>query len=393
MSSVARDQPAEGLVARVRDLLPLIGEAAAQAEQLRKPVDAVMDALAATGVFRAYVPRRFGGFEIDIDTFIDIGTAVGSACASTGWVTTFCMEHNWLLGHFAPQAQEEIFATRPYVLAPGSISPNGRAKAVPGGHELTGRWSWGTGVMHADWVILNGIIPLGGDRFEARLFAIPRGAVTVEDTWFAAGLCGTGSNDILADRVFVPSHMSQDLAPMRNGQSPGARWHGSATFRYPMVPFLALTAAAPLVGASRAAVDLFEQRLGERVLYGSNQQQGASPPAQIRLAHARIRAADIEATLRRIGRDIVGWGENDEPCPALERARLRLAIAHVVAAARDVVRNIAEASGASAQLTRHPLQRIHRDLHTGSTHTIFDLDVAGEIYGRLLLGGEAKGLI
>ena len=199
-----------------------------------------MAALEATGLFRAYVPKRFGGYEVAIDTFIDIGTALGGACASTGWVTTFCMEHNWLLAHFGEEGQEAIFGKQPYVLAPGSISPNGRAKAVDGGHVLSGRWSWGTGVMHADWVILNGIIVHEDRRREARLFAMPRADVEVDDTWYAAGMCGTGSNDIVAHDVFVPQHLSQDVSPMRNGQSPGARWHASPTFRYPMVPFLAL---------------------------------------------------------------------------------------------------------------------------------------------------------
>lgn len=149
---------ATGLVDRVRELLPLVASEPAHAEHIRKPVDTVMTALADTGVFRAYVPKHFGGYEIDIDTFIEIGTALGSACTSTGWVTTFCMEHNWLLAHFDRAGQEALCDKQPYVLAPGSISPNGRAKAVDGGHVLNGRWSWGTGVMHADWVILSGVI-------------------------------------------------------------------------------------------------------------------------------------------------------------------------------------------------------------------------------------------
>ena len=62
-------QTAEGLVDRIRALAPFIAAYADQAERERKPVDAVMAALAGTGVFRSYVPRRFGGYEIDTDTF------------------------------------------------------------------------------------------------------------------------------------------------------------------------------------------------------------------------------------------------------------------------------------------------------------------------------------
>jgi alkylation response protein AidB-like acyl-CoA dehydrogenase len=91
-----------------------------------------------------------------------------------------------------------------------------------GGYELSGRWPWGTGIVHADWVMLNGIVALPDGAFEARLFVMPRGAVEVADTWYAAGMCATGSHDILANGVFVPAHRSQDLAPMGSGESPGA---------------------------------------------------------------------------------------------------------------------------------------------------------------------------
>jgi alkylation response protein AidB-like acyl-CoA dehydrogenase len=80
------------------------------------------------------------------------------------------------------------------------------------------------------------------------------------------------------------------------------------------------------------------------------------------------------------------WGEAEEICPPLERARLRLQVAHVVEICRDVVRSLMEASGASAHLRTHPMQRIHRDVHTISCHMVFDLDGSAENYGRMLLG-------
>ena len=221
MSEVS-ELPAEGLVERVRALLPQIAAAAPAAEQARKVDDTVMKGLEGTGVFRSYVPRRFGGYEIDIDTFIDVGIDVGSACTSTGWITTFYAEHNWLLGHFAPEAQAEIFGAQPYVLAPGAISLNGRATPVEGGHALSGRWPWGTGIMHADWVMVSGFAEIPDRMPQARLFVAPREKFGIVDTWYASGLCATGSNDIVAEKIFVPAHMSQELAPIGSGASPGA---------------------------------------------------------------------------------------------------------------------------------------------------------------------------
>ena len=119
--------PAEGLVDRVAALAPLIAERSFEAEAQRRPLDEVIDALKATGVFRSFVPKRYGGYEIDMQTFVDIGILVAHADPSMGWITTFYMEHNWLLSMFPEELQDEIFSAQPYVLAPGSVNPTGLA--------------------------------------------------------------------------------------------------------------------------------------------------------------------------------------------------------------------------------------------------------------------------
>ena len=111
-------------------------------------------------MFRSFVPKRFGGYEIDLDLFVDIGVAVSEACPSTGWITTFYMEHNWLLGLFSDELQQDVFGNAPYILAPGSVNPNsGQAIPKGDGYELTGHWKFATGIVHADWVLLSTMVP------------------------------------------------------------------------------------------------------------------------------------------------------------------------------------------------------------------------------------------
>ena len=83
---------------------------------------------------------------------------VSEACASTGWVTTFYMEHNWALVRFSDELQAEIFGRQPFMLAPGGVGPTGLAKPVDGGYELTGCWKFGTGIVHGEWALLSGRI-------------------------------------------------------------------------------------------------------------------------------------------------------------------------------------------------------------------------------------------
>src|SRR4029450_5083204 len=152
--------PLEGLLERVREIVPLVASRARDAELARKPDDDVIEALKSTGVFRSFVPRKFGGYEIGLDLFVDIGVAEAEACPSTGWITTFYMEHNWLLGLFSDELQQDVFGNAPYILAPGSVNPrSGEAPPKGGGLEQTGRWKFATGIVHADWVLLSAMVP------------------------------------------------------------------------------------------------------------------------------------------------------------------------------------------------------------------------------------------
>jgi len=383
-AGIALPATAEGLVERVRALAPFIAEHAGDAERERKPVDAVIRALEETGIFRSYVPKRFGGYEIDVGTFIDAGLVVSEACTSTGWVTMFYMEHNWMLAQFPPAAQEAIFGRQPYILAPASITPNGRAVREDGGYRLSGRWAWGTGVMHADQVILNGVVE--GDPPDVRLFIAPRSAVEVADTWYCDGMEGTGSNDMIARDLFVADDFSESMSGMALGRGSGSAWHGSPTYRNPMLPLLAIAAAVPALGAARRARTLFLERLGARTLLGTTTKQAQRQAPQIRLGNVSVQIDAAETLLRQAGRDLQSWCHAEDVCPPEERARLRLTVAQAVHLCRDAIGAIMAASGAGAHMRSHPMQRIVRDVNTISCHTVFDLEVGAENYGRLLLG-------
>jgi 3-hydroxy-9,10-secoandrosta-1,3,5(10)-triene-9,17-dione monooxygenase len=365
---------------------PLIAERAADAEAQRKPDDEVIEALKATGVFRSFVPARFGGYEIDLDLFVDLGIAVSEACASTGWITTFYMEHNWLLGMFARDLQEEIFARQPFVLAPGSVNPKDGLAAPKGeGFELTGHWRFGTGIVHADWVLLSARVATEAPG-PPRMFLVRPEQVEVRDTWHVDGMAATGSRDIVANAVFVPARNVSLIAPApaaSAGVVPGY------LARLPIPPMLSLTAAIPSLGAARRAVELFKKLLHERVPFGTSKVQAQRAPAQMRLAHALADVRAAETVLRGVARDVTAHARGGPQLSFLDQVQMRLTIAHVVRDCRKVVRHVVEGSGASVHYLDHELQRISRDVQMMSAHTVFDLDLVAEQCGRALLESEA----
>lgn len=213
----------EELTRRIRSLVPLIEANAAEAERLRRPVDAVWQALRDSGFFYQFVPKVYGGIETDFDSFIDASLAIAEADPSTSWVATFCAEHNWLLSHFPKATLDAIWGgDHPYIIAPYSASPPGKAIPVDGGYRVTGRWSWGTGIMHADWVMLNSLIPQAEGPPQQAMVLLRAEEVRVPDTWQMFGMAGTGSNDIVVEDVFVPTDRAVvNLA--RSGRQPNER--------------------------------------------------------------------------------------------------------------------------------------------------------------------------
>lgn len=386
MTSTTRDdvlgahQPASGLLDRVRDLAPQIRAASSTAELQRAPDDQVIDGLKATGVFRALVPARYGGYEIDLDEFLEIGLVVSEACPSTGWLTTFYMEHNWLLTMFPDELQDRVFGEHPYVLAPGSVNPKGVATPTDGGYELSGHWQFGTGIVHADWVLLSGRIDAETSPLP-RLFLVARDAVEVIDTWHVDGMAATGSRDIVAKGIHVPEVQVSLAVPPMLTAGPDATY----LMRLPLAPLLSLTAGIPALGSARRALSLFRERLSGRVLFGTSKAQSQRGPTQVRLANVTCLVSEAEIVLRSAAHAMTEHARGRAELTMLEQMQMRLLIARAVHHCRDAVRICFEASGASAHYLDQELQRIHRDVHMICAHTVFDLDLVAEQVGRLLV--------
>jgi 3-hydroxy-9,10-secoandrosta-1,3,5(10)-triene-9,17-dione monooxygenase len=376
------DMPHEGLMDRIKAITPLIASKAHEVESLRHPHDEVMEALQATGVFKSFVAKEYGGYEIDVTEFVDIGLEVAQACCSTGWLTTFYMEHNYVVGiSMSDEAIEEIFSRQPYIVAPGSVNPKGgQAVKVDGGYEISGRWNFNSGAVHGDWVILTAIIP--GDVFLVRTFLLPREEVRIEDTWNTAGMRGTGSHDAVVDNVFVPEKFTSPFPPPKRSSDKYTHYD---MYRLPPGEFLSLAAAIPLVGAAKRAVTVFRERLASRVslLTGAPQQEKVS--AQIRLGNVAMEVRKAEMMLRESARQLEAITVRSEEPSEVESAELRMMNADAVRVAKNAVISIIEASGAHAHFEGSELQRIYRDVLTGSGHIVFDIDAHTETYGSALI--------
>jgi len=361
-----------------------LADRAAEAEQLRRLPDATVADLIASGLTELLVPARFGGRQADFPAILDPVRRLAHGCTSSAWTIGFFVLHNWMLALFPEQAQREVFADRP-VLAPAPLAPNGRGLPADGGVRISGRWSWATGIMHANWVLVGALCGPDDGIFPA-LALLPANQVRVEDTWHTAGMRATGSADVVVEDVFVPEHRLLHITDINAGTAPGAALHDAPTYRWPMVPALALLAAMPALGSAERVTDLFAERLGGRVLAYEGTAQKDKPIAQAHLARARVRIRALHGLLDDTVGRIEALVAAGTEVPRQVRADTRLAAAHIVHESRSVIADLVAASGASAQFLSHPMQRYKRDVDVLAGHVAFDYDTARELAGALELG-------
>ena len=386
------DLDAAELVKRAHSLVPLLKKYAASAEQQRKPADEVIEALRESGVFEMMVPQAYGGLELDLDCFLEVGLVLAEGDASMAWVATFYIEHNWMLCQFPEPFQRQLFADRTHVLAPASLAPGGRVKPADNGYRLSGRWSWNTGIVHADWVMLGVLMENSKAKHpDVRLFAVPKSQVKVLDTWRTDGMAATGSHDLQANDIFVPAERTVNVTAMATGKADGASLHSGPLYRTPMIPILALAASMPAVGQARAAVRQQQEQMTHRRLYGAaGVSQSEKTPSQIRLARADLQVRQSELLMRDVVREVMTFRQ---AATLEQRARWTGSLALAVDQSKRALQSLSEAAGASAHFLDHPLQRALRDVNMMATHVIFDIDQRLEIHGRALLGLEPSGLL
>jgi len=124
--------------------------------------------------------------------------ALAAGCGSAGWVFSVVSIHQFHLGLFGIEAQEEVWSQDPNALLASSYMPGGKTRAVPGGYRLSGHWKFSSGCDIGEWFILGGLVE-GGDGKPPlpHYFLLPKQDVRIDhDSWHVMGLAGTGSKDV-----------------------------------------------------------------------------------------------------------------------------------------------------------------------------------------------------
>ena len=374
--------------ARARRLIPILRERSAKTESLRQlPPETIQD-LHAAGLFRLLQPRRVGGSELPFRALVEVCAVIGQGCGSTAWVYGNLASHHWMLAMWNPKAQDEIWGESPDILiASAFVFPAGHAYRTDGGYRLTGRWKFSSGLDPSRWSMLGAIVhDEASGEGEYRMFLVPQSDYRQIDTWFAAGLKGTGSKDIEVLDTFVPLYRTLAVSDTRGAATPGAAVNPGPLYRLPVFDMFPYVVAGTSLGIAEGAVASFTTETANRLAAYSATRVADYAPVQIRLAEASaaIHAARLVMLDRcELAMDLASRGE----VPSLEtKVALRRDGAYAARLCTRAVDLLFEASGGDALYDQRDIQRAFRDVHAANSHNALTWDVAASLYGKVALG-------
>jgi 3-hydroxy-9,10-secoandrosta-1,3,5(10)-triene-9,17-dione monooxygenase len=362
-------------------LVPVLKERAARAEQLRRVPPETFQDLVASGLMRIGNPRRYGGNGLEIDAVYDVAWELGRGCGSTAWCYSLWTVHNWWIGHFPERAQDDLFATGPDTVFSSGLNPaNGKAEAVDGGSRVSGRWGFSSGCDVASWAMVS---TPGHGPGSLLWHLLPRSDFEIIDTWFASGMRGSGSKDLVVKEVFVPAYRTIDPNRAGDGEWTGWELHQRLSYRVPLRSMTGWDLSAPVVGIAQGAVD----ELTARVRGSSTPNRTAQSSAlQLRLAEASAEVDAARALHRHDIRELLDKAARGESPSERDRARYRRDKAFIAKLCVQAVNRVFDGSGARAVMDGEAIQRFHRDAHAASHHAALAWDVWAEQFGRLVLG-------
>jgi len=372
-----------GVLAGIRELLPILRERAQEAEDGRVIPAESIKALEETGFFRLLQPAAFGGLEADPLTFYTAVRLIASACGSTGWVASVLGVHPWHLGLFTAEAQQEVWGADPATRISSSYAPTGKAMRTEGGHKVSGRWSFSSGCDHATWAFLGQIVTDEENRpVDFRTFLLPRSEYEIEDVWDTVGLRGTGSNDIVVSDVFVPEHRSLSFIDVSKLVVPGQELNGGPLYKLPYGSVFPYSITTPVIGMATGAYEAHVAYTRERVRVAYAGQKAAQDPhAQVRVAEAAAEIDGAWLALERNFTDLMGYARSGQPIPLDVRLRVRRDQVRGTGQSIRAVDKLFENSGGRALKAGTPIQRFWRDAHAGRVHAINDPERALTMYG------------
>lgn len=388
-STFADKATADAMVAKAKELRPLLMAEAPAGEAKRAPTAAVEKALFDNKILSALLPKRLGGVGLSFTDFCRMQIEIAKGDPSISWVVQIINGTSWVTSLAPDSVQDVVFADGPTTVC-GAYNPPGKARKVDGGWIINGSWPYTSGSRQSKWaqqgVVLEGY---GGPVVPGiSMCYIPFSDLTIKDAWYVTGMQGTGSDISIATDVFIPEGQMV-LMNERAGQIDRTKRHfGAPSDLLPVVPVVRTTGIAQLIGAVEAMLEIVTAESVKPVLttqIGPRTNSGAYMrdlgEAAAMLDTAKLILFHLVGEFDRIGLAGAELALED-------KARHRAQCAQMIKLVHSASESLMFQSGSSAFMLDKPISRYWKDVSMALRHIQNIPTIGYEIYGRSIAGGD-----
>lgn len=344
-------------------LLPQFRARAEETKKIRRVPQESIDELQSIGFFLALQPHAFSGFEIDPQDFFRMHCRIAEACMSTAWASGIIAVHAFQIAIMDETAQKDVWGDDVHTRVSSAYAPLGKVKIVDGGFEFSGRWGWSSGSNHCTWALLGGIVP--GEGY--RTFLVPNTDYEIEDTWHSMGLQGTGSNDIVIKKAFVPEHRTHKQLDGFNLNNPGTTLNTSALYKIPWAQIFVRVVSTPAIGACKDAVELYKETVMAKASIDASK-HATDPHTLERIAQALNTIDEMEVLLYRNFDMLMDKAKAGVEPSIQERAKCRYQASLVIEKSLTVIDSLFSMAGGRSVFVGAEIQQRFLDIHTARAH-------------------------
>jgi alkylation response protein AidB-like acyl-CoA dehydrogenase len=368
-------------------LAPDLAAATDQIEELRAVPSQLVDRLREAGIFRMFVPKRYGGDALTMAQAMAVIEELAAADAASAWTAMVAIGFNIALSRFPLETVDAIYADGPDVAIRGALAPIGTAVAVDGGYIVNGRWPFASGPYQPKWMVAGCVViedgkprmgPMGP---ETRLVFVPAEKAEFLDTWYTVGLRGSDSRDYTIKDAFVPEAYAANLFDFSRPQV-----YGDPLFNFPFPMLAGPTHSAVCLGIARGMLaDLAALAPVKRSAFNPSQTLAENPIFQHHFGELAVRHAAIEALTERQTRGVMELAAANAPFDPMLMARNASWVGYVHVQAMDIVNEAFTLASSTPVYSKSRMQQRWRDIRVAAQH--FGGSTAQyPVYGGMLAG-------
>ncbi|WP_163509180.1 acyl-CoA dehydrogenase family protein [Fodinicola acaciae] len=361
------------LVKQARELQPLLDERAAECERLGRLTDDIDAAYHERGLYGMWVPRSLGGSELDPISALRVLEALSYAQPSAGWVlAATALETGTAGAYLGDEAVAELFAGERFPVLGGQGTRPGTAVPRDGGYDISGSWSFASGIKHASYTH-NAVVTTDTEQF--RVCVAPLEKATLIDNWDVLGLVATGSIDYTMTDVFIPPGWSHD--GLVEGSTRGGPFYDLGVVQIALICHSGWT-----LGIGRRILD--ELAASARKKAGRPGQLASSEHFHLGFGTMEGKFRAAAALVFETWHDVWNTLSAGDQLTTRQRTLLRIALTNITWTTQEVSQWAYKNGGTSA-LCDGVMQRLFRDMHAGTQHILSANGVLAEA-GRELAG-------